>query len=843
MGTQSNNFPVLSTTFVGRERELSEIGTAFGEARLLTLTGVGGTGKTRLALRHAADQTDRYPDGAWLIELASLTDPDNVPRALADVFGIRDDPGTDLTAALIDYLRDKRTLLVIDNCEHLLKRVSDIVEMILDDCPGVRILATSRESLRTEHEETYSVPSLPVPESDELGAIKSSAAVLLFVDRAIAVKAAFMLSDENSAAVAAICRRLDGIPLAIELAAARLKKMSVQAVLLWLNQKFTVLTGGTESKVKRHQTLRSLIDWSYDLLDESEKTVFNAVSVFRGGWTVESAVEVCTIGGIDKADVPDLLASLAGRSLLVPSEGRCGMLEAIREYAGERLNESGDERVVNERHSLAFVELCERAKPHFRGPEQAEWLVRIKDDHENIRTALARMCADREFADDALRLVAGLWPFWVARGDLTEGRQWCDTAIKNVQKRAQYSVWAEALTGSGTLAWLQADFPAATARVGEAIELFRKCDDQKGLAKALNILANVKTAKGYKQEAKEIYAESLAIRRRIGDRSGIGGSLNNLGAIAIEASELDLAKELLEESRDIFDEIGDRNYYGLALKNLGTVSEFQGRYAESLSLFKKSLEIYREVGDEHRAVTSQAHIATIYMKQGDIETARKMFGECLDFRKEIGDKRGHADLLGDLALIDIWSREYDSAELLADESLGMRRALGDQWGIASSLHYLGIIVLLQGRFETSCSLLKEGLALRESLDDSRGATYTRLWLGNASLSNGDHEIAKEQFTLALCAFREVHDDVGVAQVIEAFGRLNVLNCPGCAVRLLSYGSARRSELHSRHTPHEAEWNEEALAYARDEISEEFFGESWAEGREMSLDEAVHYTQR
>ncbi|MCH7945560.1 MAG: tetratricopeptide repeat protein, partial [Armatimonadetes bacterium] len=552
MTSPPHNLPQQPTSFVGRDKELQELHQLFASTRLLTLTGVGGTGKTRLALQYAAEKRNDYPDGVWLVDLAPLTDPELVPRAFAGVFGLRDEPGADLADLIVQHLQDKRLLLVIDNCEHLIKQTVRQVESLLTNCPGVAMLATSREALRMEQEVAYTVPSLQTPECDGPENIADSPAVRLFVDRARSVCGSFNLDEENAPAIAAVCRRLDGIPLAIELAAACTRTMTPQEIHLWLNRKFKLLTGGAKTAIKRQRTLRSVIDWSYDLLDESEKTLFDAVSVFRGGWTLEAAERVCTVANIDDVDVLDLLSSLAHRSLVVSESGRYRMLETVRDYAADRLAESGDALVVRDRHAVAFLEFAETASPHLTGPDQVVWLHRVETENDNIRTALAWMAADPDYSESALRLCAAVWRFWASRGHLSEGRRWIDGALEDSGGTGALDVRAQVLNGAGNLAWLQADYGAAQARIDEALPILRNSGARKGLADALNLFGNVTSALGNKPKARALYEESLNIHREIEDRGGIAGSLNNLGGLAIEAGDMDEARRLLEECLGIY---------------------------------------------------------------------------------------------------------------------------------------------------------------------------------------------------------------------------------------------------------------------------------------------------
>ncbi|HEV2235327.1 MAG TPA: adenylate/guanylate cyclase domain-containing protein, partial [Ktedonobacterales bacterium] len=416
-----HNLPVQLTSFIGRERELAELRPLLRESRLLTLTGPGGTGKTRLSLWLAADALESFADGAWLVEMAPLADPALVPHTVAAALGAREQPGRAMLDVVLDFLRAKSLLLVLDNCEHLIAACAQLAETLLRAAPGVRILASSREALGVAGETTYRVPSLALPEPEEprgLEALAANDCVRLFVIRAAAAQPAFHLTATNAPAVARIGRRLDGIPLAIELAAARTRVLPPEQIAARLDDRFRLLSGGSRTALPRHQTLEALIEWSYLLLTEPEQVLLRRLSVFAGSWTVETAQDVCGEGL--GADVLETLAHLVEKSLVEPeapngrAEGRFRLLETIRQYARDRLQESGEAALIRDRHLTCYIRFAEEAEPHLRRAEQMEWLERIEREHDNLRAALA-WALESGTNDRALELAGALAYFWTLR--------------------------------------------------------------------------------------------------------------------------------------------------------------------------------------------------------------------------------------------------------------------------------------------------------------------------------------------------------------------------------------------------------------------------------------------
>jgi len=460
-GGSPNNLPLELSSFVGREKQLAEVGRQLDANRLLTLTGSGGCGKTRLALAVAREMVEGFEDGVWQVELAPLVDPSLVPQAVASTLGLRDQPGRSPTEALSHHLESRNVMLVLDNCEHLVEACATLAEALLRYCPQLRVLATSREALGITGEVAWPVPPLSLPDLRRLPDIESLPSyesARLFMERAAAVRPAFALTEHNAPAVAHICYRLDGIPLAIELAAARTKVLSVEEISERLDYSFELLTSGGRTAMPRQRTLYATMDWSYELLLDEERALFRRLSVFSGGFALGAAESVCAGEDLVRGQVLVLLSRLVDKSLVamreVGGETRYRLLETVRQYGKEKLDESGEEDEVGRRHAGYCVGIAEEAEQKLGEPNQARWLVWLEAEHDNIRAALSFSLGEGGEAGEGVRLAAAMWPFWFARGYLSEGRRWLESAVSRTAPAGTLSR-AKALNGAGWLAAYQ----------------------------------------------------------------------------------------------------------------------------------------------------------------------------------------------------------------------------------------------------------------------------------------------------------------------------------------------------------------------------------------------------
>jgi predicted ATPase/class 3 adenylate cyclase len=598
-----NNLPPQLTSFIGREKELAEIRRLFAATRLLTLTGAGGCGKTRLALQVAADLLDDSPGGVWLVELAALTDGAMVVQAAASALSIREVPGQPVLQTVIDYLKTRQMILVLDNCEHLLGACAEIAGAILRHCPGVSLLATSREGLGVAGEQTYRVPSMSLPDPVQPQTPESlcqSESARLFVERAGQGQPDFHVTPQNTAVLASICRRLDGIPLAIELAAARVRALSLEEINSKLDQRFRLLTGGSRTALPRQQTLRSLIDWSYVLLNLQEQMLMQRVSVFSGGWTLEAAEAVCSGDGIEEWEVLDLLSSVVDKSLVIVDFGgkvaRYRLLETVRQYARDRLLEREDAHECRNRHLAYYLNLAERVAPNLTGPDQLEWLATLDPEYENLRAALEWSLDLPDDGAMAVRMGASLWPYWNMRHRRSEGRPLLAAVLARSAASAMSTASAVTALGAGVLAWYQGDLVESQSRSEQSLATFNLLGDQVGVARALNALGNVKNSGGDLDGALACHEEALAIRRNLGDLGGVSQSLNNVATVYVARGDFQAAQRYLQESLAIIRERGNPWAVAIALVNLGEVACELGDLQASRAYFVECLAKTLELG-------------------------------------------------------------------------------------------------------------------------------------------------------------------------------------------------------------------------------------------------------
>ncbi len=640
--TPNHNLPHFLASFIGREKEIAELSQLLGNARLLTLTGAGGCGKTRLAIVLAKQQVHAYPDGAWLVELAALTDAGLLPQAVATVLGIKERAGARLLDTLAEYLASRALLLVLDNAEHLIEACAQLSESLLQRCPRLVILVTSRERIGITGEQTYRVPSLSVPDEESDTTPESIAAhesTRLFIERARLQQPQFAITARNAGAIASICRRLDGIALAIELAVPGIRTLSLEELSRRLDRCFEALSDGSRTALPRHRTLRSLIDWSYELLRDDEKTMLQHVSVFAGGWTLDAAEEVCANDVVGKNEVRGLLSSLVDKSLVASEHGdpqtRCRLLETVRQYARDRLEETNGSSAVRVRHRDYYLSLAEEADPKLRGAEQAEWLRRLEDEHENLRAGLEWSLVEAG-SKGGLRLCGALQRFWWTRGHLTEGRQWCTRVLCKAGAEKRTRERAYVLNAAGVLSFDQSDYPAARALHEESLAIRRELGDRSGIAASLNNLGSVVHNQGDYPAARALHEEGLAIRRELGDRSGIASALNNLGNVAVNQGDYPGAMALYEESLAICRELGNQFGIAASLENLGNVALDQGDYSAARALLEECLAIRRELGDRSGIPSSLEGLAAVVASLRDSLRAARIWGATERSRAEIG---------------------------------------------------------------------------------------------------------------------------------------------------------------------------------------------------------------
>src|SRR2546426_6425290 len=592
-----HNLPRQLTSYVGREQEVKTVKQTLLTERLLTLTGPGGIGKTRLALQAASELLEHFPDGVWLVELAPVTGPDLVPQAIASALGVTEQPGRSLADTLESYLAGRRLLVVMDNCEHLVDATARLVDRLLRSCPELHILAPSREALGIGGETIRRVPSLSVPEFGKpasLEGVTAYEAVSLFRDRASTATGTFRLTESTAPTVVQICQRLDGIPLAIELATVRLKVLSLEQVAARLNDRFHLLTGGSRTALPRQQTLRATIDWSYDLLPESERAVLRRLAVFVGGITLEAAEAVCAVTPLTTHEIFDLITQLVGKSLVQvedsEDEARFRLLETIRQYGLNKLLELGEAEQVRQRHRTWFIALAERAEPELRGRDQTVWFSRLEAALDNLRAALD-WCSSTGDAEGFLRLAGAMGTFWRTYGYLSEGRAWLERGL--TESKVPLSIRAKAMVWAALLALDQGDGPRAVELSREGLEAYRGLHDRWGTAFALQTLGRTAVFEDDYPRATSWIEESVSLFREAGDETGMATSLYLLGLGAWAMGDYPRATPLGTDSLRISREVGDTRNVARALEILGRIEISQGNLESAGRFLDEALTLFR----------------------------------------------------------------------------------------------------------------------------------------------------------------------------------------------------------------------------------------------------------
>jgi len=840
-----NNLPVRLTSFIGREAEIAGLKELLPENRLVTLIGAGGVGKTRLALQVAADLLDEHPDGVWWVDLARITDAGLVPSAVAAPLAVKEVPRQPLVETLKNDLRAKRTLILLDNCEHVVAACAELADALLHACPSLSILATSREPLGVEGEAPWRVPSLTLPDEKAPPSIESLSqyeAVRLFIERAIAVRPNFQVTNENAPAVAQICHRLDGIPLAMELAAARTRMMTPEQIAEGLMDRFHLLTGGVRTVMPRQQTLQASVDWSYNLLGEDERALLRRLSVFVGSFTLDAAEQVCSAEGSDRQQVLELLSRLVDRSLVqveeAAAEARYRLLETIRQYGRDRLAESGEEAAVRTRHLDFYVALAERAEPELEGPGLMTWLDRLDLELGNLRAAMDWSAQARE-ADKGLRLTAPVWSFWLMRGHLSEGRGRFEAALSLGDDDPLLR--ASTLIAAGTLENFYGNPVGARAFGEEALRIGRRLGDKRTAGRALTTLGTPAMFLD-PASAPALHEEAIELLRQTGDAHWLSAALRLSGVSQFLAGDLGLAHRRFQEALSVARPADD--LYGIvqSLTYFGNVLMLTGELSEAHAACVESLVIARELKDWWVMAMNLSCLGSVATYRGEYDSAAELFEEILSCARE------SAPIVVALVLIcrgvlDYARGDFEVAAAHLEEAVNMARAMRVLWAFTWTLRALGDVARARGDLEAA------GAHLAEALEVGRQAGGWTLELalqgaGRLARSQGDDERAESLHHEALGLFREAQNKLDAVEALESLAGLAALaeSLPEAA-RLFGAAEALRESIGYVRFLVDREAYEADVALVREGLAEEEFRHAWEEGRAMSMDEAIAYASR
>jgi len=638
----SNNLPIHLASFIGRDKEIVEVKALIGRARLVTLTGAGGSGKSRLAQQVAAGLIKDFPNGVWLAELAAVSDPSLVPKMVAQALGVTEHARRPLIDTVNTFLRPKSLLLLLDNCAHLVSACAHLVAALMGECPGLRILATSQEGLRVEGEFAYRLPGLSLPGLEPLPPLerlKQCDAVRLFTERAIAVLPTFEVTGDNAEAVAQICSHLDGIPLAIEMAAARMKVLSAQQIADRLGDRFRLLTRDNREGLPKHQTLRAAMDWSYNLLSPKERLGLHRLSVFHGGCTLEAAAAVCADDGVEAQGILELLTQLVDKSLLVAETragaGRYRLLETVQQYGWDRLVESGEADAIRRRHRDWCVTLAEEADRELRGPRQELWLRRLKAEHANLRAALEVCETDADGAEAQLRLTGALHWFWSMQGHWSEARRWLDAALARSVESPPSTV-PKVMKTAAYFAWRKGEYDRAIALGEQGLVLCRELGDRKNGAQLLLWLGIVALRQGDHERATALYEESVSLCRDLGETWLSSMAISQLGAVARDQGDTERAVAFHLQALALAKEAEDKSLIASQLRNLGTDEHRRGDYRQAAAYHRDGLTVSRDVGAKWLIEECLRGVARAEAAQGHYRKAARVLGASEVLRDALG---------------------------------------------------------------------------------------------------------------------------------------------------------------------------------------------------------------
>jgi predicted ATPase/class 3 adenylate cyclase len=700
------NLPTQPTPFTGREPAVAAVRSLLsrGDVRLVTLTGPGGTGKTRLAIQTAADLLDLFTDGVYLVSLAPISDPELVTLTIAQTLGVKEGNSQPLLTSLKTYLSDKHLLLLLDNFEQVVA-AAPLVAELLAAAPGLKTLVTSRSPLHIYGEHEYQVPTLALPKLPPvppLERLRQYEGVRLFIERAQAVKPDFVVTNENAPAVAEICYRLDGLPLAIELAAARVKLLPPQALLARLSNRLRLLTGGARDLPARQQTLRGAIAWSEDLLSSNERMLFARLAVFVSGCTLDAVETICHADGLLESGGLDEVHALLNNSLLrqedqMGGESRFVMLETIREYALERLVAEGQVEQLRQRHAAYYLALAEAAEPKLRGLHQQSWLERLEAEHDNLRAAMTWALESGE-GSFALRLSAILSPFWEVRGHFTEGRQWLTKALDQGQDGSA-ALRAAAFTGAGTMAFCQCDYAQAKQWHQQALDLYRSLGDERGMAFALNNLGAQNLRQGDLEAAKEYFAESLKLAQRLGDQWLSAIALHSLGVLLFQQCNFEAAMRHFTDSLAIAQQLEMERLSAMTLQVMGEIARHQRYNARAVDLYSQSLTLQRKLGDQYGACYSLVSLGNVAMAEDNHAQAMAFYGEALPLCQAYDNYEQAAECLEGMAHAAARCAQSQRAARLLGVAERLREVIGAPVEVVARQDYATMVAMVRSALD------------------------------------------------------------------------------------------------------------------------------------------------
>jgi predicted ATPase len=821
-----HNLPAQLTSFVGREAEVALVQQLLqaDDVRLVTLTGPGGIGKTRLALSLATRCLGHFADGVYFVSLAPVREPHLVLPALAQTLGVREAANTTVMESLQAYLRDKALLLVLDNFEQVVA-AAPLVGELLVAAPRIKVLVTSREVLQIRGEREFSVPTLALPHPKQLPSLETLAqvaAIKLFVQRAQAVKPSFLLNQANAAAVTEICRRLDGLPLAIELAAASIKVLSAQALLTRLVERFELPHSGARDAPDRQRTLHASIQWSYDLLAEDERALFRRLAVFRGSFALAAAEHLCQHTGLDGIDALTGIVALCDKSLLKPLEAgedepRFMMLETLREFGLRQLALAGEAEAVQESHAAYYCERVREAERQIWGANIATAVHRLEIENDNVRVALNYYLAHPAGATRALEMAGLLWRFWEIRGYMVEGRAWLDRALQRREETPRSSRWL-ALHGAGNLAVDQGEYAVADGYYRESLELL--------------------------QEQLSTQTEPASLQTQY----AIGNTLLNLGNLALLQSEFEQAVAFSEEAlalhRQLQGKLKSEIGIGITLANLAKIKLHQGDYAQAEAFSQESLALYRQLGDERGMGWNLATLGTIARERGDYVQAAQLYGECRRLLEKLSNEADLPALYCDLGELARIQGDDAQAEANYEAGLTLAQALGSKKDVATLLDGLSVIAGQRGAYAQAIALSEQSITLHREIGNRAGLSEALHNRGQIAYAQQEFAAATAHYTESLMLKAQLGDRRGLVHSFKAFAALAMTPQaqPERAARLLGATEQLRRAIGISQGAASRQQDETMISTLQTSLGESAFARAWAAGEALELAQAIAYAR-
>ena len=731
LDSRPNNLPVQLTSFIGREDVMEQVKELFNQTHLLTIIGFGGGGKTRLSMQVGADMIDDFNNGVFIAELAPVSDPSMVVQTIMNSLEVKEEPGKSLEETLTNYLKDKELLLILDNCEHLVNECAELCDVLLGKCPKLKIIATSREALNCAGEQTFIIPPLKLPDASKDNTpeqLTQYESVRLFIERALSVSPNFRVTNTNAPALAEICNRLDGIPLAIELAAARVKVLSLEKIYERLNDRFSLLTGGRRTALPRQQTLRAMIDWSYDLLSEKERTLWNRLSVFQGGWTLEAAEEICSDEKVKQREVLDLLIQLAEKSIIIYDEEneRYRILETMKQYGEEKLIEEKEQEIVLDKHLKCFAELVESGSKKLRGTEHLHWISIMDTESGNFEKAILR-AVESSNINDGFKIVGSLSYYWQLRGHISEAIRWLEEITKKVPEVID-ATYCKIISHKGNFYRFKSDFEKAGKFLRESLNLSREIGDEIGVTDTLNRMGIYEFDRGRFEEAAKYYEENLEIFRKNGDKMGISKTLNNLGNASSNLGDDDRAMKLYEESLGLRRELSDRLGIAITSNNIGILAFERGEFERADELLEESVQVRREMGDMQGIAISAMNLGSSLYNQGKYENATVLYDESARIYDEMGDLSGLSESLYNLGKVEFARGEIEKAEDYFKRGLQISSVIKADSFMVINLFGLGKTASQKNEYEKARQFYRESFKLYQEMGNRKDIDLNLLWM-------------------------------------------------------------------------------------------------------------------